>query len=323
VTGWLRRGAVAALTWLVAAAPCAAMQLVVAGDQLIASGTVRAGDDQAIEASLHDHPEVTTVILRNSPGGDAPAGYRVGALLREKGLHTAVSGFCFSSCSRMLLGGRTRGFTDDYPPEYTDIGLHGHYGRNGELLPGLVQALGLRAWIIRYSDGKADPALVDRWIAIPRANGMIHFYNPALLRRNGASTFLCQGDEASTQSIFGCEPIAQTALDLGIVTSLLPIASNDQAELRAALPQRPAPSGYAAIDDVGKLPLSGDAGIADYRWFLAAGLPRAFAISPDRRHWAWFYGSTGCIGAALSRCAQEARQACELYAVDEDVVWRP
>src|SRR5215468_6997874 len=55
-------------------------------------------------------PAITTVILRNSQGGNAPAGYQVGQLLRERGVRTAVSGYCYSSCSRMFLGGRTRSF---------------------------------------------------------------------------------------------------------------------------------------------------------------------------------------------------------------------
>jgi hypothetical protein len=79
-----------------------------------------------------------------------------------------------------------------------------------------VRQYGLRDWSIRYSDGKADPALVERWINIPYSRGMIHFFHPGLV---GVSTFMCQGDEGQ-RSVFACEPIAKTALDLGIVTSL-------------------------------------------------------------------------------------------------------
>ena len=32
-------------------------------------------------------------------------------------MRTAVSGYCYSSCSRMFLGGSARYFTDDYMPE--------------------------------------------------------------------------------------------------------------------------------------------------------------------------------------------------------------
>ena len=62
------------------------------------------------------------------PGGDAPTGYKVGELFRQKGLRTAISGFCYSSCSRMFLGGKVRVLTDDAPPDATEVGFHGHYG---------------------------------------------------------------------------------------------------------------------------------------------------------------------------------------------------
>jgi hypothetical protein len=208
-----------------------AMELKVVGRQLILSGPVVGDEPAKVAEMLATSPEVDTVILRNSPGGNAPAGYQVGQLLRERGLRTAVSGFCYSSCSRMFLGGRTRYFTDDYPAERTEIGFHGHYYANGRLNADLVSRYGLRDWIIKYSDGKADPELVERWINIPYSRGMAHFFDPALLSRDGASTFFCQGDEP-TRVVFACEAIAKTALDLGVVTSLEIVHSADQAEVR-------------------------------------------------------------------------------------------
>jgi hypothetical protein len=82
-------------------------------------------------------------------------------------------------------------------------------------------------WIIRYSDGKADPALVERWINIPVGVGMIHFFHPGMVRHNGVSAFMCQGQLPPGQTWFDCEPISKTALDLGVVTSLDIIRSND------------------------------------------------------------------------------------------------
>jgi hypothetical protein len=162
-----------------------AMELKVAGYQLILSGRVVGDEPGKVTEALAKSPEIDTVILRNSPGGNAPAGYQVGQLLRERGLRTAVSGHCYSSCSRMFLGGRTRYFTDDYPPEDTNVGFHGHYYANGRLNSDLVDQYHLRDWIIRYSDGRADPQLVERWINIPYSRGMIHFFHPGLLRRAG------------------------------------------------------------------------------------------------------------------------------------------
>jgi hypothetical protein len=209
-----------------------AMDLKVLGHQLILSGPVVGNEPAQVVEALAKSPDVDTVILRNSIGGNAPAGYQVGQLLRERGLCAAVSGFCYSSCSRMFLGGRARYFTDDYPAERTEIGFHGHYHANGLLNADLVRRYGLRDWIINHSDGKADPQLVERWINIPYSRGMIHFFDPALVSRDGASTFLCQGDEP-TRVAFACEPIAKTALDLGVVTSLQIVHSADQAEIRA------------------------------------------------------------------------------------------
>jgi hypothetical protein len=97
----------------------------------------------------------------------------------------------------------------------------------GHLDPNLVRRYGLREWIIKYSDGKADPVLVERWINIPYSRGMIHFFHPGLVKRAGASTFMCQGREAPS-SVFACEPIGKTALDLGIVTSLDVVHSADR-----------------------------------------------------------------------------------------------
>ena len=44
-------------------------------------------------------------------------------------------------------------------------------------------------------------------VNIPYSRGMIHFFHPGLVKRAGASTFMCQGDE-SAGSVFACEPAA-------------------------------------------------------------------------------------------------------------------
>jgi len=299
-----------------------AMDLTVNGQQVILSGPVVGNEPARLADALSQVPGIDTVILRSSRGGDAPAGYRVGELIRVKGLRTAVSGYCYSSCSRMFLGGKTRYFTDDYLPEYTDIGFHGHYDSDGRLVPELVRRLGLKNWIIQYSDGKADPALVERWINIPRSRGMTHFYHPGLLNRHGVSAFMCQGTETTAQ-VFDCEPIQNTALDLGVITSLDIVKSNDQAGINAGIREKPRATGYAAITDTRKVPLVSPAGQQEYQRFLNARPHKAFAISPDGKFWAWNAGEFDAMSAALTRCQQRSQQTCRLYAVDEEVVWSP
>ena len=138
-----------------------AMELKIVGNQIILSGPVVGDEPGKIREALANTPDIDTAILRNSPGGNAPAGYQVGELIREHRLRTAVSGYCYSSCSRMFLGGSTRYFTGDYVPENNNVGFHGHYDRMGHLNANLVRQYGLRDWLINYSDGKADPLLVE------------------------------------------------------------------------------------------------------------------------------------------------------------------
>src|SRR4030095_11898488 len=122
------------LAWVVAvsllstlSSSASAMSVKILGDQLILSGPVVGGDYAKVKDALGAGPRVQTAILRNSPGGHILSGYRVGELFRKLGITTAVSGYCYSSCSRMFLGGKERRFTDDYPAEATEAGFHGHY----------------------------------------------------------------------------------------------------------------------------------------------------------------------------------------------------
>lgn len=110
----VRTGALCALiVMLLVPALALAMELKIVGNQLILSGPVIGDEPGKVREAFASSPGIDTVILRNSGGGNAPAGYQVGQLLRERGLRTAVSGYCYSSCSRMFLGGSTRYFTDD------------------------------------------------------------------------------------------------------------------------------------------------------------------------------------------------------------------
>ncbi|HUB16726.1 MAG TPA: hypothetical protein VMB34_32630 [Acetobacteraceae bacterium] len=312
------------LAWVLGIAlPCRpqAMEIAVWGDQLVLSGPVVDGDFARVQSMLARSPAVTTVILRDSPGGDARTGYQLGEEFRARHFRTAVSGYCFSSCSRMFLGGAVRLFTDDSAPDATEVGLHGHYDSHGRLASAAVRQFGLKDWIIRFSDGKADPALVERWINIPVNRGMIHFFNPALVRHDGVSTFMCQGPNPPGKTVFDCEPIAKTAIDLGIATSTDRISSNDFVAARRILPKSPAPSGYATVGNVDKVPLATPQGRNEYRRFLAAPLPRAFAIAPDQQHWAWNSGIADAMLTALVRCAGRAGQQCRIYAFDDTVIW--
>lgn len=227
---------VASLGLATLAGPAAhGMDLATHGNTIILSGPVTAADLAKVKDAFSANPKIDLVVLRNSHGGDAWTGYRVGELLRNAGVTTAVSGYCISSCSRMFLGGKTRLFTDDYPADRTYVGFHGHYDASGNLDSQSVSKAGLYNWIIKYSDGKADPDLVLRWIAIPKNKGAANFLHPDVNAALGHSVFFCDG--LTAQKVTRCEPIATDALERGVITDLRRIASPDQDTL-AALPVR-------------------------------------------------------------------------------------
>ncbi len=87
--------------------------------------------------------------------------------------------------------------------------------------------------------------------------------------------------------------------------------------------QTPAPpaSGFAALDEVDKVPHLKPAGREGYRAFLVKALPRAFAIAPNGA-WGWADGGDDPLARALANCARNAVGECRLYAVDDQVVWK-
>jgi hypothetical protein len=307
---------------LAGASAVRAMEVTVVGNTVILSGPVVGDELGKVKNIFAQDPAVSLAVLRNSFGGDAWTGYRIGELFRDKGITTAVSGYCISSCSRMFLGGRQRLFTDDYPPSQTFVGFHGHYDSAGRLDVQSVRANDLYRWILKYSDGKADEALVQRWINIENARGAVNFLHPDVAAGRTASVFFCNGSERNRP--LGCEPLATNAVDRGVITDTLRLSSPDQATLSHRLRSQINPaSGYAQIDDLGKVPLDSAEGIDNYKRFLDSGIPRAFAVSATRKHWAWNAGSDNASEVALRRCAERAGQACTLYAVDESVVYMP
>jgi len=313
-----------ALAATVTAVPIAAMELDRHGDTLILSGEIVRRDLDAVQAEFAKPPTVTHVVLRNSPGGNSWTGYRLGELFRDKGVTTVVSGHCVSSCSRLFLGGRQRMFTDDYPASLTYVGFHGHYDF-GQLNDAAVAKNDLLQWTIKYSDGKADPKLVRRWIGIERRAGDVRFYPPAVASRFGQTTMLCLGTESARPQ--QCERIATSALAQGIVTTQAMWSSPDSATLFYGARRRQFPTTvYAAIEQSDRLPARSVIAKRDFEQFKTAALPRAFAVSTNGTRWAWSANDPNSADVALARCVargggRTTGAKCVLYAVDERVVY--
>jgi dienelactone hydrolase len=82
----------------------------------------------------------------------------------------------------------------------------------------------------------------------------------------------------------------------------------------------PKATDYAKIDDVAAVPYVDDQGREIYRQFLRKPKPRVFVITPRGAAWTTATGFDP-LARALKACRNQADD-CQVYAVDDDVVWR-
>ncbi len=93
-------------------------------------------------------------------------------------------------------------------------------------------------------------------------------------------------------------------------------------EVTVALADTPRPpsTGFAALDNVSAVPFISDKGRSGYRDYLAKSTPRAFAISVSGA-WSWAEEGDDPAARALASCQKNSKLPCQLYSIDEDVVW--
>jgi hypothetical protein len=145
-----------------------AMNIEIQGSKVVMSGNVIGSECSELQSILQ-RTRINAVILTRSKGGNADAGYCVGALIRQYGLATVIRGSCNSSCSRMWLGGVSRTLDG----AHSRVGLHGNY-RDGALLRGAPARL--QAWIPSYAPS-VNRQLMEQWTNLPSNKQMMYFYN--------------------------------------------------------------------------------------------------------------------------------------------------
>jgi hypothetical protein len=182
--------------------PVSAMDMHVEGNRLIISGPLSGFELTQFASTLT--PNVATVVLHDSSGGDFDAGLNLAVWIRQKGLTTVAQGYCRSSCANAFLGGTRRYVADDQ----SYVAFHGHYaGSNTNPSNGRIGEL--RNFYAEMTGGKVSDDLVQVWLRKHRA-GMVYFFRDR--------TYNCNGTEPERPS--GCEKIPPTALEQGIITSL-------------------------------------------------------------------------------------------------------
>ncbi|QYF92336.1 prolyl oligopeptidase family serine peptidase [Massilia sp. PAMC28688] len=83
----------------------------------------------------------------------------------------------------------------------------------------------------------------------------------------------------------------------------------------------PVRTDFARVDDIDAVPYLSEQGRAAYREYLGKMTPRAFAVSASGA-WCWAEEGEEPDTRALATCAQKSGQPCQLYSVDDYVVWQ-
>jgi len=161
-------------------------------------------------------------------------------------------------------------------------------------------------WVYWKDDRYWGDSIPRQWFAAYQAGGgagVLHQL-PAL-KVDGHSGF--------ARDMPGWIPLVDTYLNN------LPLSLNTVA-MPARMPAPPATS-FAPLASVESLPYVRQAGREGYQKFLNnPNQPRAFALNPDGK-WAYMNGYTDAMARVLEVCNTGAKKPCQLYAVDNDVVW--
>lgn len=83
---------------------------------------------------------------------------------------------------------------------------------------------------------------------------------------------------------------------------------------------RPPPTGFAPVENISAVPFLTEKGRSGYRDYLAKSTPRAFAISGSGA-WSWAEEGDDPASRALASCQKNSKLPCQLYSIDNDVVW--
>jgi len=107
------------------------------------------------------------------------------------------------------------------------------------------------------------------------------------------------------------------------MNSWLPVVDEFLVQLgftRPAIVGKTGPTRVGDLAGAGQVPVSAQSRTTAYAKFLEGKSPRAFAVN-ERGGWGYAFGDYA-TGKAIGYC-QRSGQICKLYAVDDDVVWRP
>ena len=83
---------------------------------------------------------------------------------------------------------------------------------------------------------------------------------------------------------------------------------------------RPAATNFSSLENSAAVPYVTNTGRAGYRDYLKKPSPRAFALSKSGQ-WSWASEGDDPSDRAMTSCQKMSSTPCQLYSVDNDVVW--
>jgi hypothetical protein len=185
---------------------------------LYLGGSVVPDDWQAWqEAMQRFSPQIDTIVLHDSGGGDSRAGRDIGTDIRRRKLRTVVDGRCSSACANMFLGGSVRQFALTHGKVTAVLGYHGSYNKRTHAVN--VKKSG--DYFLDMTEGKMDAEFVERFIHLENQKGMMRFFHPVQRGKpDDPLVMLCLGDEDRLQRYEQCERLPDIdALSKGVVTT--------------------------------------------------------------------------------------------------------
>jgi dienelactone hydrolase len=257
------------------------------GCNMTANGYVQAGDIADVVAwarqqDYFDHERI--VIAGQSFGGLASVALATQDLPGVRGIMNFAGGL------------KVHGGSCDWRSAL--VKAFGEYGRKNK-----IESM----WMYGANDSYFSPELVARMHgAFTTAGGHAKLvaYGPF---KNDAHTMLGSRDG---------QPVWQPEVDKFLAQIGMPVK-----EIYAiAEPPAQRRTNYAALEDAGAVPFLPERGRQQYRDFLKKESPRAFAVSPSGA-WGWAQEGESTNERALAACNSASRQPCQLYTVDNDIVW--
>ena len=162
-------------------------------------------------------------------------------------------------------------------------------------------------WMYGANDSLFEPALAQRMFAAFQQGGgngqLIHL--PAFKRDSHGLLASRDGEK------LWWAPMQQFLDQIGMPSREI-LAVNEP----PALPR----SSFASLDDVAAVPFLSESGRAAYRDYLSKMTPRAFAVSASGA-WCWAEEGEAPEARALAACSAKSDSPCQLYSVDDYVVW--